>query len=82
MLDYSLKVIGILNRYGHCASYHTVEELETELTFTATKDKSPVPYGMEVGNENKAIGVGFDNYDRFVETLSGKDTLHNTLHTR
>ncbi|KZS05943.1 Glioma tumor suppressor-like protein [Daphnia magna] len=25
------------------------------------------------------IGVAFDNYDRFVETLTGKDTLHDTV---
>ena len=24
-------------------------------------------------------GVAFDNYDRFVETFSGKDTLHDTV---
>ena len=26
-----------------------------------------------------ATGVAFDNFDRFVETLSGKDTLHDTV---
>lgn len=25
------------------------------------------------------IGVAFDNYDRYVETLTGKDTLHDTV---
>ena len=27
----SRKVVEILNRYGHCANYHAVEEIETEL---------------------------------------------------
>ncbi|CAB3999456.1 Hypothetical predicted protein, partial [Paramuricea clavata] len=27
----------------------------------------------------KKTGVAFDNFDRFVETLSGKDTLHDTV---
>ena len=27
----SRKVVEILNRYGHCANYHGVEEIETEL---------------------------------------------------
>ena len=34
----SRKVIEILNRFGHCISYHAVEEIETELTFKANKE--------------------------------------------
>ena len=33
----SKKVIEIMNRLGHCASYHTIEEVETEATFESTK---------------------------------------------
>ena len=33
------KLIGMLNRYGHCVSYTTTEDLETELTFTVTSDQ-------------------------------------------
>ena len=29
----------MLNRYGHCVNYHAVEEIETELTFSATETK-------------------------------------------
>ena len=31
----SKKVIEVLNHYGHCPSYTTIEELETELTLSS-----------------------------------------------
>ena len=31
----SRKLIEILNRYEHCANYHAVEDIKTELTFNA-----------------------------------------------
>lgn len=34
----SRKVLDILNRLGHCATYSTMEELETKLSFEATKE--------------------------------------------
>ena len=34
----SKKVIEMMNKLGHYVSYHTVEEIETEMTFEATKD--------------------------------------------
>ena len=68
----------MVNRYGHCASYTTIEELETELAFSSlTKDKITPP---EMKTEsNRCTGLAYDNYDRFVETSSGKDTLHDTV---
>ena len=33
----SRKVIEILNRIGHCASYNLVEEIETERTYAANE---------------------------------------------
>ena len=74
----SRKIIEILNRLGHCASYHTIEELETELTFEANKDKKTLPHGMRQDGR-LGTGVAFDNYDRFTETMSGKNTLHDTV---
>ena len=35
----SRKVVDFLNRLNHCGSYSIIEELETELTFEATKEK-------------------------------------------
>ena len=42
----SRKVIEILNKPGHCISYHTVEEIETEITFEANKEGALTPHGM------------------------------------
>ena len=33
----SKTVLQILNRYGYCSSYNTIQEIETELTFKANK---------------------------------------------
>ena len=75
-LTCSRKVVDLLNRLGHCVSYSTIEEL-TELTFEATKEKL-TPNGMSLNPANN-IGVAFDNFDIYVETVSGKDTLHDTV---
>ena len=77
-LTCSKKVIDILNRLGHSVGYNTIEEVETELTFEATKEKRLIPDGMILDQE-LGTGVAFVNFDRFVEILSGKDTLHDTV---
>ena len=78
-LTCSKKVVDLLNRLGHCVSYSTFEEL-TELTFDATKEKRLTPNGMSLNPANN-IGVAFDNFDIYVETVSGKDTLRDTVGT-
>lgn len=75
----SRKMINILNRLGHCVSYTLVEELETELAYGSSAETRILPYGLISGCEQLHTHVAFDNYDRFVETLSGKDTLHDTV---
>lgn len=77
-LTSSRKVVDILNRYGHCCSYNVVEELETELTFSATKQNQISPEDI-ILNPDLNTGVAFDDFDRYVETCSGKDTLHDTV---
>ena len=72
----SRKVIDILNSYGYSVSM--VEEMETELTFAAANKEQLTPSGMVIA-ANLSTSVVFDNFDRFVETLSGKDTLHDTV---
>ena len=67
------KLIGMLNRYGHCVSYTLTEELETELTFTVTSASKISPHDL-VPDSSLTVGI-----DRFVETLSGKNTLHDTV---
>lgn len=50
----------MINRLGHCASYHTTEELETELTFEANKGSRATPYGMHLSNEDAPMWVGWN----------------------
>lgn len=77
-LTSSRKVIDILNRFGHCCSYNTIEELETEATFFSADSSSICPQGITL-SPDLCMGVAFDNFDRYVETCSGKDTLHDTV---
>lgn len=74
----SKKVLTILNKYGHCVSYTVAEELETELTYSSYEDNSIIPAGITQKND-LCTHVAFDNYDRFVDTINGKETLHVTV---
>ena len=77
-LTRSQKVMEILHRMGHCVSYSTVKELETELTFKANKNSKETPFGMKTTSEFNT-GIAWGNFACFVETKSGKDTLHDTV---
>ena len=59
----SKKLIGMLNRYGHCVSYTTTEELETELTFTITSTSKILPPDL-VPDSSLTVGIAYDNFDR------------------
>lgn len=72
------RVIEIVNWSGHTASYHTIEELETKATFQQAESANCTSTGMSL-HSKQAAGVAFDNSDRFVETLTSKDTLHDTV---
>lgn len=74
----SRQVVDVLNKYGHVSSYHVVEELETEATYTSTSRSVLCPDDIELSPEF-FTGLAFDNFDRFTETSSGKDTLHDTV---
>lgn len=74
----SRKVITMLNHLGHCISYNGIEELETELTYGCSKANRVTPSGMSM-DRSCCMGLAWDNYDRFTETLSGKDALHDTV---
>ena len=56
----------------------TTEELKTELTFTITSASKISPPDL-VPDSSLMVGITYGNFDRFVETLSGKNTLHNTV---
>ena len=74
----SKNLIGKLNRYGHCVTYTTTEEHETELTFTLTS-ASKILLPDLVPDSSLTVGITYDNFKQFVETLSGKNTLHDTV---
>ena len=74
----SKKVVTMLNRLGHCINYNGIEELETELTYNCSNANQITPSGMSK-KKSCSTGLPFGNYDRFTETLSRKDTLHDTV---
>ena len=74
----SKNLIGKLNRYGHCVTYTTTEEYETELTFTLTS-ASKILLPDLVPDSSLTVGITYDNFKQFVEILSGKNTLHDTV---
>lgn len=75
----SRKMLDILNRLGHCISYTVTEELETELAYGCSMENNILPYGLVAQSPNHRTHLAFDNYDKYVETSSGKDTLHDTV---
>lgn len=74
----SKKIISILLKYGHYCSYTVLEQLETDLTYSTVNSNCVCPEDI-LQRSDLNTGVAFDNYDRFVETLNGKDTLHDTV---
>lgn len=77
-LTISKKIINIINRLGHCCSYTVLEELETEATFASVSHSEICPEDI-IRTSNLSVGLAFNNFDRFVDTTSGKDTLHDTV---
>ena len=74
----SKKLIRVLNRYAHCVSYTTREKSETELTFAVISVSKISPPDL-VPESSLTVGIAYDNFDQLVETLPGKNTLHNTV---
>lgn len=74
----SRSILTVLNRYGHCISYTRAKEIETEMTYAAYNENALVPSGI-VSSPNLCTNVAFDNFDCFVDTTNGKDTLHDTV---
>jgi ribosomal protein S8E len=75
----SKKVVDILNRLGHCLNYSAVEEFETELAYNSSADGTLLPEGIQAKHPELHTHVAFDNNDRYVETQTGKNTLHDTV---
>ena len=74
----SRKVVEILNSYGHSISYHLVEEKETEMATKIMDRHLATPDGIE-RKAGKCTSLAWDNYDELNQTLSGRDTLHDTV---
>ncbi|KMQ92559.1 hypothetical protein RF55_7436 [Lasius niger] len=77
-LTNSKKIVNIINKYGHCCSYTVLEELETEATFSSSSRSDICPEDI-LRSSNLCTSVAFNNFDRFVDTTSGKGTLHDTV---
>ncbi|GFU81470.1 hypothetical protein TNCV_1525041 [Trichonephila clavipes] len=59
-------------------SKHTTLELETEATISSVNRSQICPPDI-IQSRSLSTGVAFDNFDRYVDTLTGKDTLHDTV---
>ncbi|KAG5865424.1 hypothetical protein JTB14_004463 [Gonioctena quinquepunctata] len=77
-LTNSKKVLSLINKLGHCICYNVVEGLETEASYTSVGRSELYPSNVHL-RDDLHTGVAFDNFDRFVETIDGKDTLHYTV---
>lgn len=76
-LGVGAKVQSMLNRFGHCMSYHSSLELETALASQVIITQSPVPSNISV-EQNAVSHVCWDNFDINEETPSGSGTTHTT----
>lgn len=74
----SKKVVEILSRQGYCITYPSILELETSAAYSCASNNQLCPSGI-LPTSILSSGVAWDNYDRFVETSSGKNTLHDTV---
>ena len=72
------EVLNVFNRLGKCVSYTVTQGLLTELAFTSDETSRWLPDGVFKRNDLNLM-VGFDNFDLFVSTMTGKDTLHDTV---
>lgn len=74
----SKKVLNILNHFGHCIGYHVAEEIETDIAMSISDKGCAAPDGLQQV-QGLATAFAFDNYDENCETLSGANTLHDTV---
>ncbi|GFX71030.1 hypothetical protein TNCV_506001 [Trichonephila clavipes] len=68
----SRKMINILNLPGHCCNYNTLEELETEAMISSVNRSQICPPDI-IQSPSLSTSVAFDNFDRYVNTLTGKN---------
>ncbi|GBP90997.1 hypothetical protein EVAR_69886_1 [Eumeta japonica] len=73
-----MKVFGDRVTIECSMGYPLAEQIETEITYTFQEDNEIIPSGIHKVN-GLSTHVAFDNFDRFVDTPTGKDTLHDTV---
>ena len=72
----SKKLVQVMNRFGHCINYNSLEELETATAEALQKRMKACPEDTLPG---LPFGLAFDNFDEMTQTLSGNNTLHDTM---
>ena len=72
------KVVELLNHLGHSIGYHQTEELETKLAEDIRDRNTKIPDGLNA-QQGLSTALAWDNFDELIETLSGKNTLHDTM---
>jgi len=72
----SRKLVTVLNRFGHCLNYTSLEELETSTADSLQEEGVACPHGTLKG---VPMGLAFNNFDELTNTLSGADSLHDTM---
>ena len=70
------KLVQIMNRFGHYVNYNALEELETA-TAEVIKEREKVCPGDTL--PGLPIALAFENFDEMTQTLSGSNTLHDTM---
>lgn len=72
----SSRIVSLLNKLGHCASWDTVLSLDTSLAqLTLMEDSDRVQKGF---SKRAPTTLVWDNTDFGEETLSGRGTTHHT----
>ena len=69
------ELITVLNRFGHCASYSVLLELETAMCSSKEQRQSAIPPSV-VPDQNSFIHLCMDNFDLTEQTPSGAGTTH------
>ena len=75
LLTGSAEVIALVNRFGHCASYSRVIELETAMCKAKDERQGVIPSTISP-NRNLVTHLCWDNLDLTEETPSGASTTH------
>ena len=71
----SAELITVLNRFGHCASYSVLLELETAMCSSIEQQQSGIPPSI-VPDQNLFTHLCWDNFDLTEETPSGAGMTH------